>query len=106
MLPPIFTDRFGHRREELHNNHHAFPSSAKLSEPLVGIRHWLVIHSVFDNLRLAHVKKIAPVPQQLRDKQAIDLDTLRAVVLGRLYVMADFGRNVVAPVLREELRNR
>lgn len=90
--------------EELHNNHHAFPSSAKLSKHWwefdIG---WLYIR-ILTILRLAHVKKIAPVPQQLRDKQAIDLDTLRAVVLGRLYVMADFGRNVVAPVLREELR--
>lgn len=90
--------------EELHNNHHAFPSSAKLSnhwwEFDIG---WLYIR-ILTILRLAHVKKIALVPQQLRDKQAIDLDTLRAVVLGRLYVMADFGRNVVAPVLREELR--
>ena len=90
--------------EELHNNHRAFPSSAKLSnrwwEFDIG---WLYIR-ILTILRLAHVKKIAPVPQQLRDKQAIDLDTLRAVVLGRLYVMADFGRNVVAPVLREELR--
>ena len=90
--------------EELHNNHHAFPSSAKLSnhwwEFDIG---WLYIR-ILTILRLAHVKKIAPVPQQLRDKQAIDLDTLRAVVLGRLYVMADFGRNVVAPVLRDELR--
>ncbi|QQS55922.1 MAG: fatty acid desaturase [Candidatus Competibacteraceae bacterium] len=90
--------------EELHNNHHAFPSSAKLSnhwwEFDIG---WLYIR-ILTILRLAHVKKIAPVPQQLPDKQAIDLDTLRAVVLGRLYVMADFGRNVVVPVLREELR--
>jgi len=90
--------------EELHNNHHAFPSSAKLSnhwwEFDIG---WLYIR-ILTILRLAHVKKIAPIPQQLRDKQVIDLDTLRAVVLGRLYVMADFGRNVVAPVLREELR--
>ena len=90
--------------EELHNNHHAFPSSAKLSnrwwEFDIG---WLYIR-ILTIVRLAHVKKVAPVPQQLLDKQAIDLDTLRAVVLGRLYVMADFGRNVVAPVLREELR--
>ncbi len=90
--------------EELHNNHHAFPSSAKLSnrwwEFDIG---WLYIR-ILTILRLAHVKKIAPVPQQLPNKQVIDLDTLKAVVLGRLYVMADFGRTVVAPVLREELR--
>ncbi|MGB5064937.1 MAG: fatty acid desaturase [Candidatus Competibacter sp.] len=90
--------------EELHNNHHAFPSSAKLSnrwwEFDIG---WLYIR-ILTILRLAHVKKIAPVPQQIPNKQLIDLDTLKAIVLGRLYVMADFGRSVVAPVLREELR--
>ncbi len=89
--------------EELHNNHHAFPSSAKLSNKWwefdIG---WFYIQ-LLGHLKLAHVKKIAPTPQQRPDKQMIDLDTLRAVVLHRLYVMADFGRDVIAPVLREEL---
>lgn len=90
--------------EELHNNHHAFPSSAKLSSKWwefdVG---WLYIRTL-EILRLAHVKKIAPVPQHLPDKEIIDLDTLRAVILNRFHVMADFSRAVVIPVLREELR--
>lgn len=90
--------------EELHNNHHAFPSSAKLSSKWwefdIG---WLYIQ-ILEILRLARVKKIAPVPQYLPDKDSIDLDTLRAVILNRFHVMADFGRSVVAPVLREELR--
>ncbi len=90
--------------EELHNNHHAFPSSARLSNKWwefdIG---WLYIRSLAA-LRLARVKKTAPTPRQSPDKQMIDLDTLRAIVLNRLYVMADFGREVVAPVLREELR--
>lgn len=90
--------------EELHNNHHAFPSSARLSnrwwEFDIG---WLYIR-ILEILRLAHVKKTAPAPRQLPDKQVIDLETLRAVILSRLCVMADFGRDVVAPVLREELR--
>ncbi|TVR65978.1 MAG: acyl-CoA desaturase [Candidatus Competibacteraceae bacterium] len=90
--------------EELHNNHHAFPSSAKLSSKRwefdIG---WLYIR-ILEILRLARVKKIAPMPQQRPDKQAIDLDTLRALILNRLYVMADFSREVLTPVLREELR--
>ncbi|MBL8259161.1 MAG: fatty acid desaturase [Candidatus Competibacteraceae bacterium] len=89
--------------EELHNNHHAFPSSAKLSNKWWEFdAGWFYIR-LLAYLKLAHVKKIAPAPQQLPDKQSIDLDTLRAVVLHRLYVMADFGRDVIAPVLREEL---
>lgn len=90
--------------EELHNNHHAFPSSAKLSSKRwefdIG---WFYIR-ILEILRLARVKKIAPMPQQRPDKQAIDLDTLRALILNRLYVMADFSREVLTPVLREELR--
>ncbi|MFO1429383.1 MAG: fatty acid desaturase [Candidatus Competibacteraceae bacterium] len=90
--------------EELHNNHHAFPSSAKFSsrrwEFDVG---WLYIR-LLKASGLAHIKKVAPKPQRLPGKQVVDLDTLRAVVLNRFYIMADFGRNVVLPVLREELR--
>lgn len=90
--------------EELHNNHHAFPSSAKLSSKWwefdIG---WFYIR-ILALFKLAHVKKTAPIPQQLPDKQVIDLDTLRAVVLNRLHIMSDFGREVIFPVLREELR--
>lgn len=88
--------------EELHNNHHAFPSSAKLSNKWwefdVG---WFYIR-LLQSLGLARVKKLAPTPQRVPEKQTVDLDTLRAVVLNRLYVMADFGRYVLLPVLREE----
>ena len=91
--------------EELHNNHHAFPSSAKLSshkwwELDIG---WFYIQ-VLRALRLALVKKVAPKPQQIPGKQVVDLDTLRAIVLNRLHVMAAFARCVVLPVLREELQ--
>lgn len=89
--------------EELHNNHHAFPSSAKLSNKWwefdIG---WFYIR-ILETLRLAHVKKIAPVPRYLPDKDTIDLDTLRAVILNRFSLMADFSRSVIRPVLREEL---
>lgn len=90
--------------EELHNNHHAFPTSAKLSSKWwefdIG---WFYIR-LLAIFKLAHIKKTAPIPQQIPDKQSIDLDTLRAVVLNRLHVMAEFAREVILPVLKEELR--
>ncbi|MDQ2694965.1 MAG: transposase [Pseudomonadota bacterium] len=90
--------------EELHNNHHAFPSSARLSSKWwefdIG---WMYIR-LFQALGLATVKKVAPTPRRLPGKQALDLDTARAVIVARLHVMADFGRDVVVPVLREELK--
>lgn len=89
--------------EELHNNHHAFSSSAKLSNKAwefdIG---WAYI-KLLSFCRLARIKKVAPVPRKLLDKQAIDLDTLRAVVLNRLHIMAEFARTVVIPVVRLEV---
>jgi stearoyl-CoA desaturase (Delta-9 desaturase) len=89
--------------EELHNNHHAFPGSARLSarwwELDIG---WFYIR-VLELLRLARVKKVNRRPLIVPGKQTVDLDTVRAVVLNPLHVMAHYARAVVLPVLREEL---
>jgi stearoyl-CoA desaturase (delta-9 desaturase) len=37
-------------------------------------------------------------------KDSIDMDTVRAVVMNRMYVMADYARAVIRPVLRQERR--
>ena len=91
--------------EELHNNHHAFPSSAKLSarwwEFDIG---WFYIRGM-EVLRLARVKKVNRRPQTVAGKRTVDLDTVRAVVLNPLHVMAHYARAVILPVLREEFRS-
>ena len=90
--------------EELHNNHHAFPSSAKFSSKRwefdLG---WFYLRTL-SALGLARVKKVAPTPQRIPGKYVVDMDTLRAIVLNRFYIMADFGRYVILPVLKEELQ--
>ncbi len=90
--------------EELHNNHHAFPGSAKLSarwwEIDIG---WFYIR-MLELLRLARVKKVNRRPQMVAGKRRVDLDTVRAVVLNPLHVMAHYARAVLLPVLREEWR--
>lgn len=89
--------------EELHNNHHAYPSSARFSsrwwEFDIG---WFYIR-VLSLLGLAKVRKTAPRPIFLPGKTRIDMDTLRAVIVARLDVTASYARQVVAPVLRQEL---
>jgi stearoyl-CoA desaturase (delta-9 desaturase) len=89
--------------EELHNNHHAFPSSAKLSskgwELDLG---WFYIR-LLSALGLARVKKVAPVPQVIEGKGTVDMDTVRAVITGRMHVAARYAREVLAPVSRAEL---
>ena len=92
--------------EELHNNHHAFASSAKFStrwwEFDLG---WGYIR-LLQALGLARVKKLAPQPRILPSKERIDMDTLRAVFASRLHVMSSYAREVLLPVLRQELRCR
>ncbi|MEY5003950.1 MAG: hypothetical protein RL678_1759 [Pseudomonadota bacterium] len=80
--------------EELHNNHHTFGTSAKLSakwyEFDIG---WMYI-SILAFLGLAKVKKVAPEPKFDRNKLVADLDTLHAVVANRYDVMAKYARSL------------
>jgi stearoyl-CoA desaturase (delta-9 desaturase) len=91
--------------EELHNNHHAFPSSAKFSvqrwEFDIG---WVYIR-VFKALGLARVLRTAPEPVKVEPRGHIDLENVRAVIVNRMHVLRDYTRNVTLPVFREELRN-
>jgi stearoyl-CoA desaturase (Delta-9 desaturase) len=90
--------------EELHNNHHAFASSAKLSSKWwefdIG---WCYIR-LLALCKLAKVKKVAPRPVVNGEKLKIDMDTVRAVITNRLHVMAEYAQEVVGRVYQEELR--
>ncbi|HKK03929.1 MAG TPA: fatty acid desaturase [Gammaproteobacteria bacterium] len=89
--------------EELHNNHHAFPSSARFS-----IRPWEIdigwaVLRILSVLGLARVRRTAPRPARLPAVQQSDLETVRAVVVARMHVMRDYTRRVMLPTLRLEL---
>ena len=89
--------------EELHNNHHAFPSSAKFSiqswEFDIGWL-WIRMLSVFG---LAKVRRVAPRPALEPGRKVIDLETARAVIVNRMHVLRAYTRNVSVPVLKREL---
>jgi stearoyl-CoA desaturase (delta-9 desaturase) len=80
--------------EELHNNHHAYASSARLSnrwyEFDIG---WLYIR-VLDALRLAQVKKVAPKLKFDTAKTSCDLATLQAVITHRYEVLAKYAKSL------------
>jgi stearoyl-CoA desaturase (delta-9 desaturase) len=80
--------------EELHNNHHTFGTSAKLSakwfEFDIG---WLDL-SILAFFGLAKVKKVAPEPRFDRKKMVCDLDTLQSIVANRYDVMATYASTV------------
>lgn len=89
--------------EELHNNHHAFPSSAKLSsKPWEFDIGWFYIRAL-QILGLARVRKVAPEPVIDPAKQTVDMETVRAILVNRFHVLSHYARDVVVPVLREEL---
>lgn len=88
--------------EELHNNHHAFPGSAKLSsKPWEFDIGWLYIR-LMEIVGLAHVKKVAPQPVIMPGKHEADLETLRAVIVNRLHVLSHYCRDVLVPVFKDE----
>lgn len=90
--------------EELHNNHHAYAASAKLSNKWwefdIG---WFYIR-LLEMAGLASVKRISPKVRRILGKQVIDIETARAVVRNRFHIMKLYGRNVIQPVLKEAQR--
>jgi len=79
--------------EELHNNHHAFASSARLSSKWyefdIG---WMYI-CILEALGLATVKKVAPKPR-FAPKAAADLETLHAVIANRYDVLSRYAKSI------------
>ena len=80
--------------EELHNNHHTFGTSAKLSSKWyefdIG---WMYIR-IMEMLGLAKVKKVAPTPKFDRQKMVADLETLQSVIANRYDVMAKYAKTL------------
>lgn len=92
--------------EELHNNHHAFPTSARLSnrwyEFDVG---WLYIR-LMSACGLARVKRVAPKLLSADSRAACDLDTLQSVIANRLEVVGRFSASVRKSCVAELQRMR
>jgi stearoyl-CoA desaturase (Delta-9 desaturase) len=90
--------------EELHNNHHAFPRSARFAvQPWEIDIGWLWIR-LFRALGLAHVRREAPCPHLVAQRATLDAETARALFTNRMHVLRDYARRVVRPVCRELAR--
>ena len=90
--------------EELHNNHHAFPTSAKFSvrwwEFDIG---WFYIR-VLQALGLCEVRRTLPMPQVEDRPRKVDIEMLTAVLQNKMHVLRDYRRKVIFPVLSMEKR--
>ncbi len=80
--------------EELHNNHHTYPTSAKLSiKPYEFDIGWMYI-TILKSMGLASVKKVPPKLQLGTVQPVADEKTLEAVIAHRYEVMAGFAREL------------
>ena len=80
--------------EELHNNHHAYPTSAKFSirwyEFDLG---WMYI-KILEFFGLATVKKTAPKVKLDPSKFEVDAQTLQSVIAHRYDVLANYAKSM------------
>lgn len=80
--------------EELHNNHHTYPTSAKFSvKPYEFDIGWGYIRAM-EKVGLATVKKVPPKLQLGAIKPVADEKTLEALIAHRYEVMAGFAREL------------
>jgi len=93
--------------EELHNNHHAYGTSAKLSvkwwEFDIG---WFYIQAM-RAVGLAKVKRLPPkmFANANTGKTEMDLETVKDLFTNRLQVLSDYSKRVIAPVFKLEQKN-
>lgn len=88
--------------EELHNNHHTFGSSAKLSYKWWEFDLGWGIIKIFNIFGWAKIKKLPPKLISNPDKQVIDSETLKAVLLNKFNILSNYTKEVVLPVLKKE----
>ncbi len=88
--------------EELHNNHHTYPNSAKLSvkkwEFDIG---WMYIRT-FEILGLVKNVRRGPVAHVDNNKLELDFDAAMAAANNRFQIMAKFYQTVIKPVVAEQ----
>jgi stearoyl-CoA desaturase (delta-9 desaturase) len=87
--------------EELHNNHHAYGTSAKLSSQWYEFDIGWVYIRTLAALRLATVRKVAPQIRFDREKAVADLATLQAVITHRYHVATSYARSLRATYATE-----
>jgi stearoyl-CoA desaturase (delta-9 desaturase) len=78
--------------EELHNNHHTFGSSAKLSSK------WWEFDLGWFFIKTFSILGLISNPS----KQSIDGETLKAVLLNRFNILSNYSKQVVLPMIKKE----
>ena len=88
--------------EELHNNHHTYPNSSKLS------RRWFEVDigwgyiRLFQLFGLAKPKGYRPIAHHVPGKLEVDVETVQAIANNRFDIMRQYRKRVMEPVLRQQ----
>ncbi|WP_375192607.1 fatty acid desaturase [Marinobacter sp.] len=88
--------------EELHNNHHTYPNSSKLS------RRWFEVDigwgyiRLFQLFGLATPKGYRPIAHHVPGKLDMDVETVQAIANNRFDIMRQYRKRVMEPVLRQQ----
>jgi stearoyl-CoA desaturase (delta-9 desaturase) len=80
--------------EELHNNHHTYPTSAKLSSKWFEFDLGWGYIRVLQALGLARVLRVAPVPKLASPRKLIDVETVQAVIANRYDLLSRYARGL------------
>ena len=91
--------------EELHNNHHAYMASARLSSKWWEIDIGWMYLRLLTWCRLARIRRLAPRAISRVGQGLIDRETARAVFSQRFLILKRYGELVVRPTLRQARRN-
>jgi stearoyl-CoA desaturase (delta-9 desaturase) len=78
--------------EELHNNHHAYATSARLSNKWYEFDLGWVYICMLSAVGLAKVRKTSPKPRLVKGKCVLDDDAVQAIIRSRLEVMARYSQ--------------
>ena len=90
--------------EELHNNHHTYPTSAKLSIKPYEFDIGFVYIQALAYVGLAKIKKVPPKLARGNIKPVADAKTLEALIANRYEVMANYALKLKS-VYQQELKN-
>ena len=88
--------------EELHNNHHAFPTAAKFSlKPWEFDLGWMYI-KLFSLLGQIKVKRLAPITIINEPSKSLDHETGYALLKTKLTVITNYSKIVLKPLMKHE----
>ncbi len=87
--------------EELHNNHHAFPSSCKFAHKKGEYDWGWTVIKALNSVGLAKIKKTVPELEQSNNKN-LDLEAVKAMLTHKVNLLQVYVKEVIKPAISQE----